>query len=182
MASTPDAHRVRSGQRGGGGGGSRGGTPGGTPRGTPGGSSQRSGSSHHHHHHHHHTPVAAESPIPEGAASPSLGGNTHQLDFYQAMVDFRVMFPNMDEEIIEAVLRANNGAVDATIDQLLTMNVDTTPDDGPQPPLPSAQASSTAAAATASSMAPPGYATVTKTSKSTPSKWSQVIYTTLFSH
>ncbi len=34
------------------------------------------------------------------------------------------MFPSMDEEVIEAVLRANKGAVDATIDQLLTMNVD----------------------------------------------------------
>ena len=42
----------------------------------------------------------------------------------QAMSDFRHMFPNMDEEVIEAVLRANNGAVDETIDQLLTMNVD----------------------------------------------------------
>ena len=40
------------------------------------------------------------------------------------MSDFRHMFPNMDEEVIEAVLRANNGAVDETIDQLLTMNVD----------------------------------------------------------
>lgn len=43
---------------------------------------------------------------------------------FQAMSDFRHMFPNMDEEVIEAVLRANNGAVDETIDQLLTMNVD----------------------------------------------------------
>ena len=98
--------------------------------------------------------------LQEGAASPQLA-NTHQLDFYQAMGDFRVMFPNMDEEIIEAVLRANNGAVDATIDQLLTMNVDTTP---------AAAASSSVAAA---AMEPPGYATVTK--KKTParaSNWS----------
>lgn len=49
---------------------------------------------------------------------------SHQLDFYQAMTDFKLMFPNMDEEIIEAVLRANGGAVDGTIDQLLTMNTD----------------------------------------------------------
>ncbi|CAH1801840.1 unnamed protein product [Owenia fusiformis] len=49
---------------------------------------------------------------------------TNQLEFNQAMHDFRAMFPNMDEEVIEAVLRANNGAVDETIDQLLTMNVD----------------------------------------------------------
>ena len=87
----------------------------------------------------------------EGATPPPLG-NTHQLDFYQAMGDFRVMFPNMDEEIIEAVLRANNGAVDATIDQLLTMNVDTTPAENP--PLPPA----------AVAMEPPGYAAVTKKS------------------
>jgi|SRR6218665_1252177 len=50
--------------------------------------------------------------------------SSHQLDFYQAMADFKLMFPNMDEEVIEAVLRANEGAVDGTIDQLLTMNTD----------------------------------------------------------
>ncbi len=49
------------------------------------------------------------------------------------MSDFRHMFPNMDEEVIEAVLRANNGAVDETIDQLLTMNVDCTTDEAPPP-------------------------------------------------
>ena len=42
------------------------------------------------------------------------------------MSDFRHMFPTMEEEVIEAVLRANNGAVDETIDQLLTMNEDGT--------------------------------------------------------
>ena len=47
-----------------------------------------------------------------------------QLEFYQAMRDFKTMFPEMDEDVIEAVLRANNGAVDVTIDQLLAMNVD----------------------------------------------------------
>lgn len=59
--------------------------------------------------------------------SSSMDGgaqSSHQLDFYQAMTDFKLMFPNMDEEIIEAVLRANGGAVDGTIDQLLTMNTD----------------------------------------------------------
>ena len=39
------------------------------------------------------------------------------------MSDFTTMFPAMDPEVIEAVLRANEGAVDPTIDQLLTMNV-----------------------------------------------------------
>ena len=47
-----------------------------------------------------------------------------QLEFSQAMTDFKVMFPDMDAEVIEAVLRANNGAVDATIDHLLTMSAD----------------------------------------------------------
>jgi CUE domain len=47
-----------------------------------------------------------------------------QLDFAQAMTDFKIMFPGMDSDVIEAVLRSNNGAVDATIDQLLTMTAD----------------------------------------------------------
>ena len=47
-----------------------------------------------------------------------------QLEFHQAMNDFKTMFPEMDEDVIEVVLRANNGAVDATIDQLLAMNMD----------------------------------------------------------
>ncbi|XP_013784405.1 CUE domain-containing protein 1-like isoform X2 [Limulus polyphemus] len=47
-----------------------------------------------------------------------------QLEFHQAMRDFKTMFPEMDEDVIEVVLRANNGAVDATIDQLLSMSTD----------------------------------------------------------
>ncbi|KFV98687.1 CUE domain-containing protein 1, partial [Eurypyga helias] len=35
-----------------------------------------------------------------------------RLEFNQAMEDFKTMFPNMDYDIIECVLRANNGAVD----------------------------------------------------------------------
>ncbi|XP_053376429.1 uncharacterized protein LOC128547506 [Mercenaria mercenaria] len=50
--------------------------------------------------------------------------STRQLDFFQAMSDFKNMFPTLDDEVIEAVLRANDGAVDATIDQLLTMTID----------------------------------------------------------
>jgi CUE domain len=47
-----------------------------------------------------------------------------QLEFSQAMSDFKTMFPDMDRDVIEAVLRANQGAVDATIDQLLAMSTD----------------------------------------------------------
>ncbi|XP_061683393.1 CUE domain-containing protein 1b isoform X3 [Syngnathoides biaculeatus] len=47
-----------------------------------------------------------------------------RLEFNQAMEDFKVMFPTMDYEVIECVLRSNNGAVDATIDQLLQMSID----------------------------------------------------------
>merc|ERR1712066_23941 len=64
--------------------------------------------------------------------SSSLNAPT-QLEFNQAMTDFKVMFPDMDADVIEAVLRANNGAVDTTIDHLLAMSADneaekTTPD------------------------------------------------------
>ncbi|CDQ82297.1 unnamed protein product [Oncorhynchus mykiss] len=47
-----------------------------------------------------------------------------RLEFNQAMEDFKIMFPTMDYEVIECVLRSNNGAVDATIDQLLQMSID----------------------------------------------------------
>lgn len=50
--------------------------------------------------------------------------STMQLEFLQAMSDFKTMFPEMEGDVIEAVLRANQGAVDATIDQLLAMSVD----------------------------------------------------------
>lgn len=47
-----------------------------------------------------------------------------QLEFTQAMTDFKIMFPDMEVDVIEAVLRSNNGAVDTTIDQLLAMSAD----------------------------------------------------------
>lgn len=50
--------------------------------------------------------------------------STTQLEFQQAMQDFKTMFPEMDHDVIEEVLRANQGAVDATIDQLLSMTTD----------------------------------------------------------
>ena len=57
---------------------------------------------------------------PEAAPGP---GPT-QLEFTQAMTDFKIMFPSMDVDVIEAVLRSNSGAVDSTIDQLLSMAAD----------------------------------------------------------
>jgi len=45
-----------------------------------------------------------------------------QLDFHQSMNHFKTMFPSIDEDVIETVLRANNGAVDSTIDQLLQIS------------------------------------------------------------
>lgn len=49
---------------------------------------------------------------------------TTELEFNQAMQDFKTMFPTMDGDVIEVVLRSNQGAVDATIDQLLSMSSD----------------------------------------------------------
>ena len=43
----------------------------------------------------------------------------------------RVMFPDMEAEVIEAVLSANNGAVDPTVDHLLAM---TRPDNSSRNP------------------------------------------------
>jgi len=60
----------------------------------------------------------------------SRDNTSTQLEFRQAMTDFKIMFPNLDVDVIEAVLRSNNGAVDATIDQLLTMTADNENADG----------------------------------------------------
>lgn len=65
-----------------------------------------------------------------------------QLEFNEAMTDFKHMFPTLDRDVIEAVLRANNGLVDATIDQLLSMGIDMSgsmppSSDSERPPLPS---------------------------------------------
>uniref|UniRef100_T2M4Z6 CUE domain-containing protein 1 n=1 Tax=Hydra vulgaris TaxID=6087 RepID=T2M4Z6_HYDVU len=43
------------------------------------------------------------------------------LNFDRAMSDFKTMFPEIDCEVIETVLRANGGAVQCTIDQLLVL-------------------------------------------------------------
>ncbi|XP_062342124.1 CUE domain-containing protein 1-like isoform X2 [Osmerus eperlanus] len=52
------------------------------------------------------------------------GRQVRPLEFRQAMEDFHSMFPSMEPEVIECVLRANHGAVDATIDRLLQMSLD----------------------------------------------------------
>ena len=62
---------------------------------------------------------------PERARTTGQPNNApRQLEFNEAMNDFKHMFPTLDRDVIEAVLRANNGLVDATIDQLLSMGVD----------------------------------------------------------
>ena len=65
------------------------------------------------------------SPRPRNESSRNQsqggGGGVKPLEFKAAMHDFGVMFPTLDPETIETVLRSNNGAVDATIDQLLEM-------------------------------------------------------------
>lgn len=65
------------------------------------------------------------SSTPDHTPKSRSSRSTRQLDFFQAMSDFHQMFPTMEDDVIEAVLRANDGAVDATIDQLLTMSIDT---------------------------------------------------------
>lgn len=45
-----------------------------------------------------------------------------QLDFHQSMNHFKTMFPQIDKDVIETILRSNEGAVDATIDQLLQIS------------------------------------------------------------
>ncbi len=37
------------------------------------------------------------------------------LNFYESMYHFKKMFPKFDTDVIETILRANNGAVDKTI-------------------------------------------------------------------
>ncbi|XP_073653911.1 CUE domain-containing protein 1 isoform X2 [Tursiops truncatus] len=73
--------------------------------------------------------AAARGAGGSAAASQELNNSrparqVRRLEFNQAMDDFKTMFPNMDYDIIECVLRANSGAVDATIDQLLQMNLE----------------------------------------------------------
>ncbi|XP_064157297.1 CUE domain-containing protein 1-like isoform X1 [Anguilla rostrata] len=78
-------------------------------------------------------PAPGPTPTPAGGDGGGGGGELNnsrparqvrRLEFNQAMDDFKTMFPGMDYEVIECVLRSNSGAVDATIDQLLQMSVE----------------------------------------------------------
>lgn len=52
------------------------------------------------------------------------GTSTTALDFYESMYHLKKMFPKLDSEVIESVLRSNQGQVDKTLDQLLTITMD----------------------------------------------------------
>lgn len=56
--------------------------------------------------------------------------DSKQLNFYEAMYHFKKMFPKFDSDVIEMVLRSNNGSVDRTIDELLNMSIDINEYDG----------------------------------------------------
>jgi len=97
-------------------------------------------------------PVQPQQNFQPVTASSNQTAST-QLEFSQAMTDFKVMFPDMDAEVIEAVLRANNGAVDTTIDHLLTMTADNEAEKHPE-----THRSPSTAASTASRVdQPPAY-------------------------
>lgn len=67
-----------------------------------------------------------------------MSGSKSALDFYESMYHFKKMFPKLDSDVIETILRANHGQVDKTLDQLLSLNVDTELDEmrrsDPKPP------------------------------------------------
>ena len=58
------------------------------------------------------------------AASSSSSSRQPKLNFHEAMRDFKSMFPSIENDVIETVLRANKGSVDATIDQLVAMGTE----------------------------------------------------------
>jgi hypothetical protein len=66
----------------------------------------------------------AKEPLFGGKANNG-GGDQSQLNFYESIYNFKKMFPKLDYEVIETVLRSNNGNIDKSLDQLLTMSIDT---------------------------------------------------------
>ena len=59
-----------------------------------------------------------------------IGDDATQLEFTQTMADFKIMFPDIEVDAIEAMLRSHNGAVDTTVKQLVAMSVDNEPGGG----------------------------------------------------
>lgn len=57
-----------------------------------------------------------------GTASPPDSLPVINLDFREVMNTFKIMFPTLDDDVIEAVLGCNKGDVDMAVDQLLTMS------------------------------------------------------------
>jgi len=58
------------------------------------------------------------------AAAEVNGNSSKLLDFYESMYHFKKMFPKLDSEFIESVLRSNDGSVDKTIDHLLCITLE----------------------------------------------------------
>ncbi|PAA89408.1 hypothetical protein BOX15_Mlig021964g1 [Macrostomum lignano] len=67
------------------------------------------------------TSLGHRSQSDSGAAAAASSG-PRQLDFYEAMSDFQTMFPSLDPQLIECVLRDNNGVVHTTVDSLLRLS------------------------------------------------------------
>ena len=80
----------------------------------------------------HHRRMRTDTPSDGDLDFLSSGGNLPSessrqtqkkpLNFDQAMSDFQTMFPHIEKDIIEAVLRSNDGVVQTTIDQLLVLS------------------------------------------------------------
>lgn len=71
--------------------------------------------------------ASSASKIGDGAIKDGAGGgggSRKALDFYESMYHFKKMFPKLDSDVIEAILRANQGQVDKTLDQLLAITLD----------------------------------------------------------
>lgn len=66
----------------------------------------------------------ASSSIDFNFKTNEKGTSQNKLDFYESMYHFKKMFPKFDSEVIETVLRSNNGSVDKTLDHLLSLSVD----------------------------------------------------------
>jgi hypothetical protein len=57
-----------------------------------------------------------------GSSNSSAEASTKHLNFYESMYHFKKMFPRIETDVIESVLRTNNGKIDKTIDDLLNLN------------------------------------------------------------